>query len=178
MRIKCAPVIIGSYTIQKLLCTSTIIRIFLLKKTFTEHSFSSHREKNRWKGRKEAIDRTKREKMNSLLYDLWCSIFAMAYLHWYQTNSRWQPSESLSAIKRNANCQQRQKNCVRIRVIYLDFGCVKLLVVFWSDSLFVFARFTRQFVKFQFHLLTFEMSQYFSPVFVVVDEIMMICNGK
>lgn len=84
------------------------------------------------------------QKMDSLCMICGVAFLPLVYLHWYQTNSRWQPSDSLSAIKRNANCQHTQRErergkTVRIRVIYLDFGCVKLLVVFWSDSPILFA---------------------------------------
>lgn len=107
----------------------------------------------------------------------------LVYLHWYQTNSRWQPSDSLSAIKRNANCQHTQRErergkTVRIRVIYLDFGCVKLLVVFWSDSPILFAPCLHSdLLNINFILQAFEMSQYLS-VFVVGNKISMIWIGK
>lgn len=164
------------------MCILATIRTVFFPPSYYKLSLNTHfsrtESQRRWGGgvrawrRGDAIDRMAWKKVEFPLYDLWWMAFLpLAYLHWYQANSRWQPSKSLSAHKNEMQMFNRRRKAQTEnpnRVIYLDFSCVSNYL--WSfDPFFhrIFAVCTaghRRFIKCQFYLFEFRnISQYFYP---------------
>lgn len=122
----------GSLTFQKLLCI--LIQFFF--HFFFKLSLNTHFAIAEGQRRQPTAQSEKKNGFS--LYDLW-QHFAMVYSHWYQTNSRWQPSKSLSAIKRNANSQP--KLCEKKKREENRFNSLGFLAVsnyLWSLDLICF----------------------------------------
>lgn len=180
----------SSYHWQQLHNSKALVHIghnpnFFPFKTFTEHSFFSAERKRDAKEEEEKRQSTARsaQKMDSLCMICGVAFLPLVYLHWYQTNSRWQPSDSLSAIKRNANCQHTQrererKNCANPCHLFGFWLCqitCGLLIRFPNSFCTVFAQ---RFVEYQFHFAGIWNCPNIFPVFVVGNKISMIWIGK